>query len=88
MVRLPSAGISMQKDCQSPDYILLPLISRTPNIYSIGKGFHTFPKEFIANSNDPSNPSLEGVTFHDSSSHRGPEFVHQSPQSEHPPSPE
>jgi hypothetical protein len=68
MVRLPFAGISMQKDCQSPDYILLPLTSRTPNIYSIGKGFHTFPKEFIANSSDPSNPSLEGVTFHDSSS--------------------
>jgi hypothetical protein len=43
------------------DYTLLPLTSRTPNIYSIGKSF-------IANSSDSSNPSLEGVTFHDSSS--------------------
>lgn len=68
MVRLPFAGISMQKDCQSPDYILLPLTSRTPNIYSIGKGFHSFSNEFIANSSDPCNPSLEGVVFHDSSS--------------------
>jgi hypothetical protein len=67
MVRLPFAGISMQKDCQSPDYLLLPLTSRTANIYSIGKGFHSFSKEFIANSSDPSHPSLEGVVFHDSS---------------------
>lgn len=65
MVRLPFAGISMQKDCQSPDYLLLPLTSRTPNIYSIGKGFHTFSKDAIAK--DSSNPSLEGVVFHDSS---------------------
>lgn len=65
MVRLPFAGISMQRDCQSPDYLLLPLTSRTPNIYSIGKGFHTFNKETI--SKDPSNPSLEGIVFHDSS---------------------
>jgi hypothetical protein len=68
MVRLPFVGISMQKDCQSPDYLLLPLTARVPNTGAIGKGFHSFSKEELATSGvGVLNPSLEGVVFHDTS---------------------
>lgn len=65
VVRLPFVGISMQKDCQNPDYILLPLTSRTSNVYTIGKGYHKFSSNELENGID--QPSLEKVIFHDTS---------------------
>ena len=65
VVRLPFVGISMQKDCKNPDYILLPLTSRTSNVYTIGKGYYKFSPSEIQNNID--NPSLEKVVFHDTS---------------------
>jgi hypothetical protein len=69
MVRLPFVGISMQKDCHSPDYLLLPLTARAPNPASIGKGFHSYSKETLGwgGAANALNPPLEGVVFHDSS---------------------
>lgn len=65
VVRLPFVGISMQKDCQNPDYILLPLTSRTSNIYTIGKGYHKFTSSELENNIE--NPPLDKVIFHDTS---------------------
>ncbi len=64
VVRLPFVAISLSKDCQNPDYILLPLIYREPNSNSIGKGFHTFPKQSTKQQID--NPNLDGIIFHES----------------------